>query len=110
MAITEEKLNGLLKYSETNICDFKEQIYHIENEASKVSFLKDVLSMANTIRYEPAYIIVGVRQKDGHNEFFDVDPNIDENNFLTFIKSNVGPHYPCFNYCTFKYKKHQISM
>lgn len=108
--LTEKRLTELLKYSEADICDFKERIYCIEEEGSKISFLKDILSMANTIRYEPAYIIIGVRQKDGHNEFFDVDPNIDENNFISFIKANVGPEYPEFTYYTMKYKKHNVGV
>lgn len=108
--LTEKRLTELLKYSEADICDFKERIYNIEDEGSKVSFLKDILSMVNTIRYEPAYIIIGVCQKDGHNEFFDVDPNIDENNFISFIKANVGPEYPEFTYYTMKYKKHNVGV
>ena len=108
--LTEKRLTELLKYSEADICDFKDRIYHIEDEGSKISFLKDILSMANTIRYESAYIIIGVRQKDGHNEFFDVDPNIDENNFISFIKGSVGPEYPEFTYYTLKYKKHNIGV
>ncbi|MBQ8982442.1 MAG: ATP-binding protein [Lachnospiraceae bacterium] len=108
--LTEERLTELLKYSEADICDFKERIYNIGEEKSKISFLKDILAMANTIRYEAAYIIVGVCQKDGHNEFFDVDPNIDENNFVTFIKGNIEPEYPEFTYYTLKYKKHHIGV
>lgn len=108
--LTEKKLTELLKYSEADICDFKEKIYHIEDEESRISFLKDILSIANTIRYEPAYIIIGVRQRDGHNEFFDVDPNIDENNFISFIKGNVEPEYPDVTYCAMKYKKHNVGV
>ena len=108
--LTEKRLTELLKYSEADICDFKETIYHIEDDVSKISFLKDILAMSNTIRYEPAYIIIGIRQKDGHNEFFDVDPNIDENNYISFIKGSVGPEYPEFTYYTLKYKKHIIGV
>lgn len=108
--LTEKRLTELLKYSEADICDFKVKIYHIEDEGSKISFLKDILSMVNTIRYEPAYIVIGVRQRDGHNEFFDVNPNIDENNFISFIKGNVGPELPKFTYYTMKYKKHIIGV
>ena len=108
--LTEKRLTELLKYSEADICDFKENIYHIEDENSKISFLKDILSMSNTIRYEPAYIIIGVRQKDGHNEFFDVDPNIDENNFISIIQGNVGTELPEFTYYTMKYKKHIVGV
>lgn len=108
--LNEKRLTELLKYSEADICDFKERIYNIEDEGSKISFLKDVLSMANTVRYESAYIIIGVRQKDGHNEFYDIDPNIDENNFISFIKGNVEPEYPEFTYYTMKYEKHNVGV
>lgn len=108
--LTEKRLAEFLKSSEVDICDFKESIYHMEDKGSRISFLKDILAMSNTIRYEPAYIIVGIRQKDGHNEFIDVDPNIDENSYVTFIKGNVGPEYPEFTYYTLKYKKHTIGV
>jgi hypothetical protein len=108
--MTEKKLAELLKYSETETCDFKEEIYRVEENDSKVSFLKDVLAMANTIRYEPAYIVVGVRQKGGHNSFVDVDADIDENDFITLIKGNIGPEYPDFTYYNFMYNKHRIGI
>ena len=108
--LTEKRLEELLKYSEADICDFKERLYHMEDERGRISFLKDILSMANTIRYEPAYIVIGVRQKDGHNEFIDVDSNVDENNFISFIKGNVDSEYPEFTYYTLKYKKHHIGV
>lgn len=108
--LTEKRLTELLKYSEADVCDFKETIYHMDDSVSKISFLKDILAMSNTIRYEPAYIIIGIRQKDGHNDFIDVDPNIDENNYISFIKGNVGPEYPEFTYYTLKYKKHIVGI
>lgn len=108
--LNEKKLTELLNYSETTICDFKEQNYNIKDDKSKVSFLKDILAMANTIRDSSAYIIIGVRQKDGHNEFIDVDTSIDENIFSTFIKGNVGPELPEFAYYNMKYKKHIVGV
>jgi hypothetical protein len=108
--LTDERLTELLKYSEADTCDFKKNIYSIGDENSKISFLKDILSMANTIRYEPAYIIIGIKQKDGHNEFYDVDANIDENNFISFIKGKIEPELPKLTYYTMRYKKHIIGV
>ena len=108
--LTEVRLAELLKYSEVDICDFKEQIYDITDQKSKTSFLKDILAMSNTIRYEPAYIIIGIKQKDGHNEFIDVDPNIDENNYVSFIKGNILPECPDISYYTMTYKRHRIGI
>lgn len=108
--LNELKLSELLNYSESEDCDFKEQIYSMNDEQSKISFLKDILAMANTVRTGPAYIIIGVKQRNGHNEFIDVNPDIDENNFITFIKGNVGPEFPEFIYYTMKYQKHIIGV
>ena len=104
-SMTEAKLDNLLSYSESCICDFKREIYHMDREDDKISFLKDILSMANTIRDDSAYIIIGVVQHDGRNEFQNVDASIDENQFLTFIKSTIGPEFPEFTYYTMKYRK-----
>lgn len=108
--LNETKLSELLKYSESSCCDFKERIYSLEDNHSKTSFLKDILAMANTVRTGSAYIIIGVRQRDGHNEFNEVDPNIDENNFITYIKGNVSPEFPEVTYYTMKYQKHIIGV
>lgn len=43
--LNEKTLKELLNYSETTICDFKEQNYNIKDDKSKVSFLKDILAM-----------------------------------------------------------------
>lgn len=108
--LNELKLSELLNYSESKDCDFKEQIYSLNDDQSKISFLKDILAMANTVRTGPAYIIVGIKQRNGHNTFIDVNPDIDENNFITFIKGNVGPEFPEFIYYTMKFKKHRIGV
>ena len=108
--LNELKLSELLNYSESKDCDFKEQIYSLNDDQSKISFLKDILAMANTVRTGPAYIIVGIKQRNGHSTFIDVNPDIDENNFITFIKGNVGPEFPEFIYYTMKFKKHRIGV
>lgn len=100
----------LLSTSESRVCDFKIQIYDMQEEASRVSFLKDILSIANTIRDEIGYIIVGVKQDNGHVVFQDVDTDIDENVFLTFIKGNIVPEWPMFSYYTYSYKKHMLGI
>lgn len=103
-------MENLLASTESATCDFKKEIYNMEEENGRISFLKDILSMANTIREESAYIIIGVQQKDGHNIFQDVDMGIDENVFLTFLKSNIDPRLPLFSYYQFKYKKYVLGI
>ncbi len=103
-------MDELLSSTESRLCDFKIQIYDMQNEAGRISFLKDILSIANTIRDEIGYIIVGVEKKDDHTLFQNVDTNIDENIFLTFIKGNITPEWPVFSYYTFSYKKYTLGI
>ena len=108
--MTESKMDKVLAYSESATCDFKWEIYRMEVEESKISFLKDILSMANTIREESAYIIIGVKQQDGINVLQNVDTSVDENQFVTFIKGVVGPEFPEFAYYTMKYGRYTLGV
>lgn len=103
-------MEELLATSESRICDFKIKIYNMHDSDNRISFLKDILSIFNTIRDEIGYIIVGVKKEDGHVIFQDVDTSIDENDFLTFIKGNIVPEWPVFSYYTYSYKKHMLGI
>ena len=106
----DDLMKYLLSTSESRVCDFKIQMYDMKNPNSVTSFLKDVLSISNTIRDEIGYIIVGIKQENGHIIFQDVDANIDENVFLTFLKGNIVPEWPLFAYYTYVYKKHILGV
>ena len=108
--MSNERMEKLLSSTETSICDFKQQIYAMDEERGRISFLKDILCMANTVREESAYIVIGVQQQDGYNYFQNVDTSVDENSFLTFLKSNIGPRPPIFSYYHFRYKKYILGI
>lgn len=65
MAPVSNLLESLLQRTEDNFLDYKVQQYKMETERQKSSFIKDVLSMANTPRSDSAYIVVGVAEEDG---------------------------------------------
>lgn len=65
--MTETDLRKLLQESESTNLDFKRIQYHFrhddgtEDKKGKGSFIKDVLSFANTNREDSAFILIGVR-------------------------------------------------
>ena len=58
-------LQNLLDRQESDNLDFKSRQYKLESTKDKANFIKDVVSMANTPRDEPAYIVLGVSEAAG---------------------------------------------
>lgn len=77
-------------------------------KTSKESFVKDVVSFANTIRYEPAYIIIGIAdngERVGINTNININKFRDDSKFQTIVKdAKVSPH-PQFKYSELEYKE-----
>ena len=97
-------LQELLKCSELRTLDFKLEPYDFEAETTeeknrkRSKFAKDIISMANTPRDEPAYIVIGVkRNSDGNNEFKSIHAHIDDNILQQQLEGLVYPH-PRFQY------------
>lgn len=55
-------LKTLLKAGEQELIDYKSEFYDIRNKDSRVSFVKDILAMANSCIRTDAYILCGVSQ------------------------------------------------
>ncbi len=108
--LNDKKLEEFLSSSERNICDFKEYIYTLSTDNDKGKFIKDILCMANTPRSESAYIIIGIKQATGKNYFRDVDLSVDENQFLTIIKSVIGPEPPNVSYYQYHYHPKKVTL
>lgn len=85
----------LLQKQESSVLDFKEEHYFKENDQThnkrkRNSFIKDILSFANTVRNESAYIIIGVKQVDGKNTLSEREViHIDEAILQEYIKGFV---------------------
>jgi len=101
--IEKNKFEQLLNEPEGWVLDFKRDQYRFENQNDIAKFIKDILSMANTIREDTSYIILGVRHHtDGKKEFFGIKNHIDDSHFQEKMKNNVHP-IPKFLYYTFEY-------
>lgn len=108
--MTVTLLEKFLESTEGWIVDFKKKNYDIGDEKSKASFVKDILSMANTERDKSAFIIIGVSQKDKYKNFENIDTGIDDNPFQTLIRSCVEPIVTQFLYYTFPYKGYTLGV
>ncbi|MEN6623591.1 MAG: ATP-binding protein [Smithella sp.] len=85
--------------------DYKSQQYDLSNDGKKACFIKDIISMANTVRECTSYIIIGVQADvDGKKDLIGVSEHHDDGAiFQTIIKDKVFP-VPKFVYYPFEYK------
>ena len=97
-------LSKLIANGENKEVDFKKEIYDIgkNNLESQASFVKDLISLANTRRNSSAYIIIGIEDKS--REIVGLDKGYDDNPFQTFVKNRLIPKLD-FIYYNFRYKE-----
>ncbi|USK82625.1 PQQ-binding-like beta-propeller repeat protein [Peribacillus frigoritolerans] len=70
--------------------DFKRDQYKLNNDILKSNLIKDILSMANTIRNDDAYIIIGVKSyPNGVKEYIGVESHFDDSDIQNLIKDKV---------------------
>lgn len=103
-----EKFKKILRKGESSVLDFKSEQYRLIGDKSgekTAEFIKDIISFTNTIRDEPAYIIIGIEElKDGSKRLLGLNKNIDDAIFQQKIKDKVNPK-PIFSYSVIQYKK-----
>ena len=109
----------LLKKPESETLDFKRQQYDFTGSKSKkeektAEFVKDIVSFANTIRSEPAYIILGVEEdkktgKINRHGILETE-YIDNADFQQKFKRKVDPHpkFTCDRYIDDEGKFYEI--
>ena len=103
--MTSTEFEHLLTRSEGSVTDFKSEMYDFNRNKEVISsFVKDIISMANTIRTETSFIIIGVREKDlGDLELLGIDRSIDDSVLQNKIKDKVTPR-PKFSYSLVDYE------
>jgi hypothetical protein len=103
--ITIAEFENLLNNTESSILDFKRTNYNLNDDPNNTSkFVKDIISFANTIRTESAFIILGVDAKpDNLKELIGITDNIDEAILQDKIKDKVFPR-PIFKFSIITHK------
>ena len=103
--MTTEEFELLLIRNEGETIDFKREQYDIINapDDSKAKFVKDIISFANTIRKESAFIVLGVESTENAKVFHGLNKHIDDAILQDQLKTRVFP-FPHFVYKNVSYK------
>lgn len=105
--ISTEEFEYLLTNNESTVLDYKEDWYDFANDGGSkatAKFVKDIISFANTIRQETAFIVFGIAQKpNGEIELKGLTKNIDDAILQDKIKDKVIPR-PIFSSYQIIYK------
>ena len=116
MAVDRELIEKLLKRVEDETIDFKEAEYDFgtrgnkDRERKRAEFVKDIVSMYNTPRTEPAYILLGVRKSsDGNFKVTGVSSHVDDAEFRSKFDDWIHP-VPQFQYEPAEYDGKQIAL
>ena len=101
--LTAEEFSRLLHRPEGESLDFKRQ-WALDTEEGKLSFVKDVLALANTLREETAYILIGVdKHTDGNYDLIGVDEHPDDADLQNLFRDRIAP-VPRFVYYPIQFK------
>jgi len=114
--MNEALFYNLINSHESSTLDYKSEQYKlrdsdypgmppVEIEKKKSSFVKDIISMANTVRNCTSYIIIGIREDKvtGVKDLLGISQTYDDTEFQSFIKDKVLP-VPIFLYYEYEYK------
>jgi len=97
--ISEEQIDQLCRYGESNCVDYKRAQYAFigATDNKKAELLKDVLCFANVFRKTPAYILIGVdEESSGIGSICGIreDEVIDDSKLQEFINSKTNKRIP----------------
>lgn len=92
----------LLSKPETKIIDFKKDTYDFSKnkDVEDAKLVKDILSFANTIRTETAYIIAGVTIDKGNKTLYGIAGMLDDASLQQKVKSKIQltPHFLSYDF------------
>jgi len=104
MNLTLEKFEALLNEGETSTTDFKETHYFLPSGSGKdktAEFTKDLLCLANTIRVDSAFILIGIKEnKAKKGVVIGVTDNeiIDDATLQQKVKNKTFPSIKFYSY------------
>lgn len=104
--VTESEFEAILKRSEGPSLDFKARGYDFLKADGRNAFVKDVISMANTPRAGPAYIVLGVKWTAGQgHELIGLSDEQDDFFFQDKIGTDRVSPVPSFLYYPLLYRE-----
>ena len=97
-------IDGILRFPESRVIDYKATNYNISDEKQKRNFAKDVASLANTPRESDAYLILGVKKNsDGSHDLWGLEKEVDDSQLQSIASSLLEP-VPHFLYQAIPYQ------
>lgn len=107
--MTENEFQKLIRRSEGETLDFKEDGYDLKNSRNK--FIKDVLAMANTPREQPAYIVFGVRwTPESGSTVVGLERQLDDVELQHKFGENLVQPIPRFTYIPLRFEGKQVGV
>ncbi len=108
--LTSQSFPELLAQTEGQGVDFKRDPYDLGHEEGRGALIKDILSMANTPRTGPSYIVFGVTaHADGSKDLAGLSGTLDDNEYQNAVKSKVHP-CPTFLYVPVQYQQQSFGV
>jgi len=102
----KKTFEDIISKGESSSLDFKSKLYDVMGDSAgdiTAEFIKDIISMTNTIRKDSAFIVIGIEElSDGTKVFHGLDKYIDDAIFQQKIKDKINPK-PVFSYSIFEY-------
>jgi hypothetical protein len=96
--LAEKDFEQLLAGPESKTLDFKLEDYDLDKHDKKAAFIKDILAMANTLRDEDSYIILGVKESGGKAvEFSGLVGHQPDERYQQIVRAHADP-VPSFQY------------
>lgn len=102
-------IEDIIEYnSESSFIDFKREEYPLGKHPKKNEILKDISAFANHFSNNDKYIFIGVKDKNGSKEIFEIQELTDDAKYQEFVFDNIEPKLN-FEYKSFSYKGKQIA-
>jgi predicted HTH transcriptional regulator len=96
--MNETQFLVLMDQPESVSLDFKRELWDLKNDDGKSKLIKDVVSMANAERAEPAHILVGVNMGPGGTRTLaSLTRHVDDAALQQIVRGKVDPA-PTFLY------------
>ena len=106
----KELVGSLINRLESEDLDFKSREYNLSNSYLQSRFIKDIVAMSNTPRSGPAYILLGVTERNGKaTSIRGVDLHTDPADFQNVLKDRVAP-VPRFTYRSVSYDNKELGL
>lgn len=104
-----KNIEDIIEYnSESSFVDFKREEYPLGKHPKKNEILKDFSAFANHFSNNDKYIFIGIKEKNGSKEVFEIQELTDDAKYQEFVFESIEPKLN-FEYKSFRYQGKKIA-